>query len=174
MVQTNKMVTSYIALGSNLCNPKKQLIQAVNTLSKLEKSLIVGGSRLYKSTPLGPKDQPDYYNAVIALETALSPEQLLNKLQAIETSQGRVRKEHWGARTLDLDILLYGDLTMQTTRLTIPHAQLHLRNFVVLPLLDISPHLTLPSGQPLAQLSVSNEGLYPEEHYLLDVLCERV
>lgn len=146
---------SYIALGSNLCDPEKQLVKAVNALCQLDACHVVGGSRLYRSAPLGPSGQPDYYNAVVALETVLSPEQLLDRLQAIENAQGRVRKERWGARTLDLDILLYGSQIIQTPRLTVPHARMHLRNFVIFPLLDLAPELILPTGESVCQLSLS-------------------
>jgi 2-amino-4-hydroxy-6-hydroxymethyldihydropteridine diphosphokinase len=147
------MIAAYIGLGSNLQKPIRQLRSAVAAIRQLPDSKIAGISSAYGSAALGPGEQPDYLNAVLRLNTDLAPETLLEKLQQIENSQGRVRTERWGARTLDLDILLYGDLQIATPTLTIPHAALPLRNFVLYPLVEISgPNLVLPDGSDLGTL----------------------
>lgn len=144
------METVYIALGSNLENPLAQLKQAVKTLQKSAKNLQV--SPFYGSKPLGPQDQPDYVNAVVKFETSLAPLELLDRLQSIENEQGRVRLRRWGERTLDLDILLYGNQQIQSERLTIPHYDMHNREFVIVPLYDLTPDLVLPNGIKIAEL----------------------
>lgn len=144
------MPTVYIALGSNLDNPVQQLQLAVENLKKFANNLVV--SPFYGSKPLGPQDQPDYVNAVAKFETDLQPLALLDKLQQIENEQGRVRLRRWGERTLDLDILLYGNELIQNERLTIPHYDMHHREFVIVPLYDLSPDLILPNGTPLSDL----------------------
>lgn len=146
------MTRVYIGLGSNLDNPHSQLANALRALTQLPDTTMVATSTLYQSAPVGPSGQPDYLNAVVALETTLEPLPLLDHLQTIETAQGRVRKEHWGARTLDLDILLFGNEIINNPRLTIPHPYLTERNFVLYPLADISPDLQLPDGQLLQDL----------------------
>ena len=146
------MITAYIALGSNLDNPSLQLQRAVDDLDSVAGIKVTGVSRLYVSKPVGPQDQPDYCNAAVAVETRLEPLALLDAMQAIENSHGRVRTMRWGARTLDLDMILYGDQIIESKRLTVPHYQMHVRNFVVLPLFDLNPELKLPSGKLLAQL----------------------
>lgn len=143
---------SYIALGSNLNNPRRQLEQALEALSKLPKSRFRARSAWYQSRAVGPGEQPDYLNGVVLIETALEPLELLSHLQAIETAQGRIREERWGARTLDLDILLYGERVIDTEVLQVPHPRMAERNFVLYPLADISPDLLLPNGIPLASL----------------------
>ncbi len=144
------MATVYVALGSNLDDPLAQLTQAVDSLKKFAKNLKV--SPFYGSKPLGPQDQPDYVNAVVKFETELEPLVLLDALQAIENQQGRVRLRRWGERTLDLDILLYDNVQLQTERLTLPHYDMHNREFVIVPLYDLSPELILPDGTPVTEL----------------------
>lgn len=144
------MITVYVALGSNLENPLAQLKQAVETLQKSAKNLQV--SPFYGSKPLGPQDQPDYVNAVVKFETALQPIELLDWLQSIENEQGRVRLRRWGERTLDLDILLYGDEIITSERLTVPHYDMKNREFVIVPLHDLSPELVLPTGEKVNEL----------------------
>jgi 2-amino-4-hydroxy-6-hydroxymethyldihydropteridine diphosphokinase len=147
------MIPAYIGLGSNLQEPIRQLQSAVIAIGEIRDSHVAGISRAYRGAALGPGDQPDYLNAALKLDTELAPETLLQELQRIESSQGRIRNEHWGARTLDLDILLYGDLEIATPTLTIPHPALALRNFVLYPLADISgPNLVLPDGSDLGTL----------------------
>ena len=144
----------YLGLGSNLNQPEQQLQQALNTLNQLPKSQLITCSSLYSSTPIGVPGQPRYVNAVAKLETALKPLKLLDYLQAIELEQGRVREgERWGPRTLDIDILLVDGQTIESERLTVPHYQMHLRAFVLLPLLEITnADMQLPNGQSLTEM----------------------
>ncbi|TLX57480.1 2-amino-4-hydroxy-6-hydroxymethyldihydropteridine diphosphokinase [Stutzerimonas nosocomialis] len=144
----------YIGLGSNLAEPERQLREAVQAIAALEQSTLLAVSPFYASDPLGPPDQPRYVNAVAALATALEPLDLLDALQRIELTQGRERKaERWGPRTLDLDILLFGDRLIAEPRLQVPHYHLHARAFVLYPLADVAPaDLRLADGRSLAQL----------------------
>lgn len=144
------MQTVYVALGSNLENPLAQLKQAVISIEKFAKNVVV--SPFYGSKPLGPQDQPDYVNAVVKFDTDLAPLALLDKLQSIENEQGRVRLRRWGERTLDLDILLYSNEIIQNERLTVPHYDMQNREFVIIPLYQLTPELVLPTGEPLEQL----------------------
>jgi 2-amino-4-hydroxy-6-hydroxymethyldihydropteridine diphosphokinase len=146
------MTVSYIALGSNLGNPEAQLASAIQALGHASGCELIAQSPWYRSAAIGPGQQPDYLNAVAQLETLLSPRQLLHTLQAIEQAHGRERTLHWGARTLDLDILLYGVETISDTGLTIPHPRLQERNFVLYPLFDLAPELRLPCGTTIASL----------------------
>lgn len=145
------MITAYIAIGSNLGDPVNQAKQAIEALKKLPQSQFIVASSLYSSTPMGPQDQPDYINAVVAITTQLSPLELLDCTQAIEQQQGRKRKtERWGPRTLDLDIVLYGQEVIDCERLTVPHYGMNVREFVLYPLYEIAPHLQLPDGTKLS------------------------
>ncbi|MFZ7174040.1 2-amino-4-hydroxy-6-hydroxymethyldihydropteridine diphosphokinase [[Pasteurella] aerogenes] len=146
------MKTVYIALGSNLNQPKTQLNNALKALDRLPNSQLMAISSFYQSKPLGPQDQPDYVNAVVCLRTELEPLALLDALQQIEKEQGRVRRRRWGERTLDLDILLYGDLQLHNERLTVPHYDMKNREFVIVPLYEIAPDLCLPNGETIAEL----------------------
>lgn len=145
------MNRTYIGLGSNLNNPEQQVKDAIDRLSRLSRSSLIAVSPFYASKPMGPQDQPDYVNAVAALDTDLSPLELLERLQFIERQQGRVRIIRWGARTIDLDILLYGNQVLQSETLTIPHPGIKDRPFVIQPLLDIAPDLVLPDGTVLKE-----------------------
>lgn len=145
-------VRAYVGLGSNLDHPSAQIQQAFQALAGLPASHLVAMSPRYRSAPVGgPADQPDYINAVAALDTALNPYELLAALQAIETRQGRVRLVRWGPRTLDLDVLLYGATVCNDPRLTLPHPRLHERAFVLYPLYDIAPGLILPGQGTLIE-----------------------
>lgn len=146
------MTIAYIALGSNLNEPVAQLDAAVLAISQLSQSQLLHISPYYASKPMGPQDQPDYVNAVLSIETQLEPLVLLDELQRIENEQGRIRLRRWGERTLDLDMLLYGKLEMQSERLTLPHYDLQNREFVVVPLFDIAPELVLPNGSAVKNL----------------------
>ena len=138
----------YIGLGSNLGNPSVQLFEAVNTIRELPQSTYIKDSGMYLSKPMQLVDdkteQADYYNAVVLIETQLEPVQLLDYLQAIENNQGRTRSKRWAARTLDLDILLFGDLVIKSERLQIPHPGLCEREFVLYPLQNIKRELDIP------------------------------
>lgn len=146
------MVTAYIGLGSNLAEPVLQLRRACEALKQLPETRLLECSSLYLSPPMGPADQPDYINAVAALETTLLPYDLLAGIQAIEQAQGRTREVRWGARTLDLDLLVYGDSIIGDKALTVPHPGLPERAFVLYPLQEIAPMLKIPGLGPLAAL----------------------
>ncbi|HWV11155.1 MAG TPA: 2-amino-4-hydroxy-6-hydroxymethyldihydropteridine diphosphokinase, partial [Pseudomonas sp.] len=122
-------------------------------LAALPQTRLAATSSFYASDPLGPADQPRYVNAVAALDTTLEPLTLLDALQTIEQNQGRVRKaERWGPRTLDLDILLFGERLLDEPRLQVPHYHMHARAFVLYPLAELAPDLQLPDGRPLSAL----------------------
>ncbi|WP_170050395.1 2-amino-4-hydroxy-6-hydroxymethyldihydropteridine diphosphokinase [Pseudomonas sp. WS 5011] len=143
----------YIGLGSNLATPIEQLRSALAALAALPQTDLIAQSSFYSSDPLGPADQPRYVNAVAALDTELRPLALLDALQTIELEQGRTRKaERWGPRTLDLDILLFGEHLLDEPRLTVPHYHMHARAFVLYPLAEIAPDLKLPDGRALTEL----------------------
>ena len=156
-------VTVYIGIGSNLLHPVEQVRQALANLAAMPGSHLLRHSPLYRSTPMGPVDQPDYINAVAVLATTLTPLDLLDALQKIEQRQGRVRGgQRWGPRTLDLDILLYGEQQIVTDRLTVPHPGLGERNFVLYPLADVADDkLYIPGLGLLGQLirACSRQGL---------------
>lgn len=138
---------AYIGLGSNLSEPIKQIQAAIDEIKKIVQSNVISVSSLYLSKPMGPQDQDDYINAVLALETTLSPLELLDALQSIENKAGRVRKENrWGARILDLDIILFGNEIISIERLTVPHYGMKSREFVLVPLAEISADLIIPSS----------------------------
>lgn len=144
----------YIALGSNLNMPIAQLQSALKAMDRLPQTKLLNVSSFYQSKPLGPQDQPDYVNAVACIETQLQPIELLDALQHIENEQGRVRLRRWGERTLDLDILLYDDLQLQSERLTIPHYDMKHREFVMIPLQEIASELILPCGDRVTNLAI--------------------
>ncbi len=151
-------VTAYIGLGANIGDPQQQLIRALQALNGLPSTRLTDWSSFYSSRPLGPQDQPDFINAVAAIETSLSPAELLACTQQLELAQGREKVRHWGERCIDLDILLYDDRVVDTPDLKIPHAGLTERSFVVVPLLEIAPGITLPDGRPLQQIVPAFEG----------------
>lgn len=139
-------VTVFVALGSNLGEREATLSSACEAMARLESVDGLLCSPFYETPPMGPDDQPDYINAVCRFTTTSSPESLLDELQRIELEAGRVRTMvRWGARTLDLDILLYGDRQLSTPRLTIPHVGIAKRLFVLRPLLDIDPEVEIPA-----------------------------
>lgn len=140
------MTIVYIGIGSNLNSPIQQVKIAITNLSMLPATKILNQSSFYQSHPIGPLDQPDYINAVVALETKLSPEALLKTLKVLEENQGRQRSAvRWAARVIDLDILLYGNEIIRTKTLSIPHLQLKMREFVLYPLAEIAKRLVLPT-----------------------------
>ena len=150
------MIEVYIGLGSNLALPEKQIQAACVSLAALPNSELITCSNLYQSQPMGPQDQPNYVNAVVLIKTALSSEILLQQTQLIENKQGRTRKANrWGPRTLDLDILLFGQQQIANDNLTIPHYGMKQREFVLYPLFEIAPDLTLPCGTLLSELIVT-------------------
>lgn len=160
--------TAYIALGSNLQNPVLQVKQAFIALSQLTQSSLLQASSLYQSAPVGYDNQPDFINAVAKITTTLSPNDLLNALLAIENQAGRERTFANAPRVLDCDLLCYDEIEMQSEQLTLPHPRMHLRGFVLLPLAEISPDLSIPNygnvvklaqkhfNQDIQKLAVSN------------------
>lgn len=143
---------AFIGLGSNLENPAAQLARAVAALAGLPDSVLVAQSPFYASRPVGPQDQPDFVNGAVWLRTTLRPHELLDHLQTIEQRHGRERLRHWGPRTLDLDLLVFGNQTLADERLTVPHKELPNRDFVLQPLLDLEPALALPDGRTIKDL----------------------
>ena len=138
--------TAFVGLGANLADPRKQVDQALAALERLPDCRLLARSRCYRTRPVGPQDQPAFVNAVAALETQLNPLGLLAALQAIEQAQGRRRDgERWGPRTLDLDLLLFGDQRLQLPTLQVPHPRMAERAFVLVPLCDLLPRLGLLS-----------------------------
>ena len=146
------MTKVFVALGANLRDPISQIDDACNAILSIAKPNSFQVSRYYSSVPMGEVEQPDYVNAVASFETERNPIELLDALQAIENQQGRVREVRWGPRTLDLDILLYGNQIIQSERLIVPHYGIKQRSFVLIPLHDIAPNLSLPCGTTVASL----------------------
>jgi 2-amino-4-hydroxy-6-hydroxymethyldihydropteridine diphosphokinase len=147
------VITCYIGIGGNLGNPKATVLAAIEQLKVLPQSQFIAVSALYESKPMGPTDQPNYINAVAAIQTTLEPITLLDKTQQIEQDHARVRKDNrWGPRTLDLDILLYGSQSIHNPRLTVPHYGMREREFVLYPLHDLHPDLVFADGCQLTQL----------------------
>ncbi len=144
------MTVTYIGLGSNLGDSRQILAEAVQKLATLG---AVKTSRLYQSPPMGPQDQPNYLNAAVQLVTDLEPLALLDELQRFEQESGRVRLRRWGERTLDLDLLMYGEEQIQNERLTVPHIGVMERDFVLMPLLDLEANLQI-KGQLLKNLPI--------------------
>ena len=137
------MSTAYLALGSNLGDRAALLRGALISLERGGAVRVVAESSVYETAPVGGPEQPDYLNMVVAVETSLNPEALLERCLAAEAEHGRVRRERWGARTLDIDLLIYGGASMQTERLTLPHPRMTERAFVLVPLAEIAPGLRL-------------------------------
>ncbi|MFZ5555727.1 MAG: 2-amino-4-hydroxy-6-hydroxymethyldihydropteridine diphosphokinase [Pseudomonadota bacterium] len=147
------MPRAFIALGSNLQQPRRQVADAVREIGATAGIRVTARSSLYRTTPVGYLDQPDFINAVIAVETDLTPRELLEALLRIERAHGRAREFPNAPRTLDLDILLYDGATVHEPGLTIPHPRMHERAFVLKPLAEIAPELVLPDHGPVSELS---------------------
>ena len=162
-----ELVECYIGLGSNLSNPAEQVDAAIVRLNRLPETSLVARSSLYASQPMGPKNQPDFINAVAKIQTGLEPHALLLELLKLELQLGRKRSVehvhfsgeqseeelasgHWGARVIDLDLLLYGDQVVCSAQLSVPHPGLLERDFVVFPLLELSPNILIPNCGLLA------------------------
>ena len=155
------MNTAYVALGANLGDPAATIRAAFGALANLPESRVVHCSSLYRTAPVGNTEQPEFINAVAALETTLAPESLLDALFDIEARFGRIRAEKNGPRTLDLDLLLYNNQQLNLPRLTLPHPRLHLRAFVLYPLAELAPDLQLPGRGSIAAWlpAVANQGI---------------
>ena len=145
-------VTAYVALGSNLDDPAAQVAAGFAALASLPESQLVARSGLYRTAPVGYADQPDFINAAAALETALSPRALLDALLDIELAHGRTRRFVNAPRTLDLDILLYGERVVDEPGLHVPHPRMHERAFVLAPLAEIAPRALIPGRGAVATL----------------------
>ncbi|WP_028306526.1 2-amino-4-hydroxy-6-hydroxymethyldihydropteridine diphosphokinase [Desulfitibacter alkalitolerans] len=139
----------FLGLGSNVGNRKEYLEKAINALENIPEITVTGISSVYETEPFGGVEQNKFLNMVIKIETTIMPAKLLEVIMAIEKDLDRVRTIRWGPRTIDIDILLYGDEVINTRDLTIPHIGLTERDFVLVPLLEIAPDIKLPSGEPL-------------------------
>ncbi|WP_435979663.1 2-amino-4-hydroxy-6-hydroxymethyldihydropteridine diphosphokinase [Psychrobacter sp. DM4] len=159
-ITDSEWVTTYLGLGSNLINelgtPTQHLQQAIKGLSEHKQVREVQVSSFYLSAPMGPQDQPDFVNTVVSVQTTLTPFELLAFCQQLENNAKRARLRHWGERSLDVDILLYGDAQVAEPTLTIPHAGLYERNFVLIPLLELIPTLKV-AGKPLTNCASSKD-----------------
>ena len=143
---------AFIALGSNLDAPRDQVTGGMQEVGALPETRLLKRSSLYRTAPVGFADQPDFINAVVMVETALSPRALLAELLRIERRHGRVREFLNAPRTLDLDVLLYGDLVLHEPGLSLPHPRMHERAFVLLPLAEIAPDAVIPGKGRIADL----------------------
>ncbi len=153
MTESVTWVDSFVGLGSNLDNPVQHINKAHQAIAGLSGVEEIAFSPLYNSRPVGPQDQPDFVNAVIHIKTRLSALDLLSQMQQIENAHGRVRSRHWGERTLDLDLLLYGQHSIKDPNLTVPHPEMPKRNFVLYPLADIAKKdLLIPGFGRLVEL----------------------
>jgi len=152
------MIRAYVALGSNLGDPVGTLKDAIENLAALRGSLLKAISSLYRTAPVGLRHQPDFINAVVALDTRLAPMELLEELFAVEAAFGRQRGIKNAPRTLDLDLLLYGDQVQDDPQLTIPHPRMHERAFVLVPLAEIAPDTFIPGRGRVADLLAACAG----------------
>ena len=146
------MTIAYVGIGSNLDEPQTQVERAMLELDRVAHSRVVKRSSLYRSAPVGFADQPDFINAVAQLETGVSADRLLCELQEIESRHGRKRSFANAPRSLDLDLLLFGNSQLKTRDLTLPHPRMHERAFVLKPLLEISPEVSIPGLGPARAL----------------------
>jgi 2-amino-4-hydroxy-6-hydroxymethyldihydropteridine diphosphokinase len=147
---------AFVGLGSNLDDPREQVTAALGELSTLPQTKLLQASSLYRSSPVGYASQPDFVNAAAKLDTSLEAMRLLEALQAIEARHGRRRSFPNAPRTLDLDLLLYADRRLDTAELTLPHPRMHERAFVLKPLLELEPQLSIPGrGEVRALLAAS-------------------
>lgn len=153
----------YIGLGSNIDQPYLQIKEAITALDGLPGTRVISDSGYYQSRPMGPKDQPDYVNAVVVLDSELEASELLQHCQHIEDQQGRVRTRRWGERNIDLDVLLYADQLIKTDELTVPHPGISKRDFVYMPLLKLDPAIELPGVGVLRDIVQAAENRLEDE-----------
>ncbi len=156
------MTVVFVGLGSNLESPVQQVSSAVGELAALKTTKLLQQSSLYRSRPVGPQDQDDFINAVVMLETEMQPLDLLDALQDLENRHGRRRLRHWGPRTLDLDILAYGDSSIASERLTIPHPEIANRTFVLKPWAEIQPDWSIPGLGRVSDVLANSSEAMPE------------
>ena len=150
------MPRAYIGLGANLGDPAAQVRAALARIARLGGTKLTVHSELYRSDPLGGKNQPHYCNAVCEVETTLTAQKLLEQLHAIESALGRVRPpQRWASRLIDLDLLLYGDVRSATASLQLPHPEMHKRNFVMVPLAQVAPELEIPGHGSVVELAAT-------------------
>jgi 2-amino-4-hydroxy-6-hydroxymethyldihydropteridine diphosphokinase len=145
---------AYVAIGSNLDGPGEQVANAVERLRALPAIRVEAVSRLYRTRPMGPKDQPDFVNAAAGLLTRLAPRELLDALLDTERTMGRVREARWGPRRIDLDLIWMVGAPVREPGLTLPHPGVSMRNFVLYPLADIAPTLEIPGHGRVSELKV--------------------
>lgn len=165
MTAASARTRAYIALGANIGEPVRHLRAAVVDIDALPDTAVIARSSLYRSAPVGLVNQPDFINAVVAINTALDPLELLRALLAIEAHHGRVRSIPNAPRTLDLDLLMHGDARMSSPELTLPHPRMHERAFVLLPLLEIAPAAIIPGRGPAQDYlpTVANQAITRSE-----------
>ena len=161
----------YIGLGSNIEQPYLQIKNALSALDNLPETKVLSNSGYFKSKPMGPEDQPDYVNAVVELQTTMHAAELLAHCQTIERQQGRIKKRHWGERTIDLDILLYAGDNIESDDLTVPHPGICQRDFVYLPLLKLNPEIEIP-GKGLLRDMVQSAGTQTLKNLNTDYDCQ--
>jgi len=162
-VNAKEAVTCYLGLGSNIGDRGANLAEALQHLGQVPAVEIVETSSVYETVPVGPRDQPDFLNQVVQADVTCTPRQLLELAQGIEQQMGRVRRRRWGERIIDIDILLYGDETIDQHDLHIPHPQMLARQFVLVPLAEITPHLVLPDGRRAADAAASDAQVHRVE-----------
>lgn len=150
--RSRRPVRVFLSLGSNLGGRQATLEEALIRLEASDHARVIRRSSLYETAPVGVTDQPWFVNQVAEIETDLAPDDLLDLTQSIERDLGRTREVRWGPRTIDIDILLYADQTLQTARLTVPHPEMMRRRFVLEPLAEIAPDLSLPDGRRVRDL----------------------
>jgi 2-amino-4-hydroxy-6-hydroxymethyldihydropteridine diphosphokinase len=144
--------SAFVGIGSNLGDREGNLLQAVALLSEEDGIDVVAVSEIRETDPVGPVEQGPFLNGAVRIETDLTPRELLERLLAVEERLGRVRRERWGPRTIDLDLLLYGDDVVDEPGLTVPHPRLHERRFALEPLSDLAPSLEIPGKGPISAL----------------------
>lgn len=160
----------YVGLGSNLDTPEDHILRAISEFKQIKNTHLIASSSLYQTKAWGVVEQDDFINAVVKLRTTLSPEALFDALMEMEKAHLRVRKERWGPRTLDCDLLLFGQHRIDSQRLTVPHPGLTVRATVLIPLAEIAPQLVI-DNQPISyylqlcdKSSVKRLSLFPEEN----------
>jgi 2-amino-4-hydroxy-6-hydroxymethyldihydropteridine diphosphokinase len=161
------VVTAYLGLGSNLGDRLANLQAAVDRLVSEDGVAVEASSRVWETQPVGGPPQPEYLNAVVRVRTDRAPRELLEACARVEDALGRVRRERWGPRTIDVDVLLFDDLVVDEVDLTVPHPRLAERSFVVLPLLELDADAALPDGTRLVDLRLDGSAVRPTEPPLL-------